>query len=62
MAGGISAALMTTVLGLVVAIPTLLLHAIVAAQARGIINILDEQSLGMAARAAEAKGKAAGGE
>jgi biopolymer transport protein ExbB len=53
MAGGISQALVTTVLGLVVAIPLLLLHSIVAARSKSLIQILDEQSAGIVARHAE---------
>ena len=41
MAGGISQALVTTVLGLVVAIPTTLLHSFANSSARGIINVLE---------------------
>ena len=40
MAGGISQALVTTVLGLLVAIPTSLLHSFTQSSARGIISIL----------------------
>lgn len=53
MASGISTALMTTVLGLCVAIPTTLLHAIVNQRSRSIIHILDEQSAGIVAQHAE---------
>ena len=53
MAGGISVALMTTVLGLVAAIPLLLLHAIAASMARGNQQILDEQAAGLVAERAE---------
>lgn len=56
MANGISQALVTTVLGLVVAIPTLLLHSIVAGQSKGIIHILEEQSAGIIAVHAEKEG------
>ena len=49
MAGGISQALVTTVLGLVVAIPTTLLHSFASSSARGIINVLEEQSTGIVA-------------
>jgi biopolymer transport protein ExbB len=49
MAGGISQALVTTVLGLVVAIPTTLLHSFAASSSRGIINVLEEQSTGIVA-------------
>lgn len=53
MAGGISQALITTVLGLVVAIPAVLLHAIVNSRAQGIMHILTEQSAGLIAEHAE---------
>jgi biopolymer transport protein ExbB len=53
MAGGISQALMTTVLGLVVAIPMVLIHTLVSGQSRKIINILQTQSAGMVATHAE---------
>ncbi len=53
MAGGISQALMTTVLGLVVAIPLLFLHSLVASRSRVLIQMLDEQSAGMIARGQE---------
>ncbi len=49
MAGGISSALVTTVLGLVVAIPTLLLHTIVNGRAKRVIHILEEQAAGIMA-------------
>jgi biopolymer transport protein ExbB len=54
MAGGISGALITTVLGLLVAIPTVLLHTIVNGRAQRIIHILDEQSTGIIAEHTEA--------
>ena len=55
MAGGISQALMTTVLGLIVAIPLLLLHSVVASASRSLVELLEEQSVGLVARrAAEA--------
>ena len=53
MASGISAALMTTVLGLCVAIPTVLLHTLVNGRARSIVQILQEQSAGIVANQAE---------
>lgn len=53
MAGGISQALMTTVMGLTVAIPTVLLHAIVHARSTSIMHILSEQSAGLVAEHAE---------
>tara|TARA_R110002073_G_scaffold550_1_gene4516 strand:- start:1772 stop:3157 length:1386 start_codon:yes stop_codon:yes gene_type:complete len=54
MAGGISSALITTVLGLLVAIPTVLMHTIVNGRAQRIIHILDEQTTGMVAEHTEA--------
>ncbi len=56
MAGGISQALMTTVLGLVVAIPMVLLHTIVSGQSRKIVNILQSQSAGLVAQHSENNG------
>ena len=53
MAGGISQALMTTVLGLVVAIPMVLLHTIVSGKSRKIVNILQSQSAGLVAQHSE---------
>ena len=53
MAGGISQALVTTVLGLVVAIPLTILHSILQSMARNQTQILEEQSAGIIARLAE---------
>ena len=53
MAGGISQALITTVWGLIVAIPTILLHTLVNSQAMRVIHILDEQAAGIVAEQAE---------
>lgn len=53
MAGGISQALVTTVLGLCVAIPTVLLHTLVTNRARRITQILEEQAAGMVAEQSE---------
>jgi biopolymer transport protein ExbB len=53
MAGGISQALVTTVLGLVVAIPLLFGHSLINALSRSIIQRLDEQSAGVLARNAD---------
>jgi len=50
MAGGISQALVTTVLGLVVAIPLLFSHTLLASRSRMLVQILDEQSAGLIAR------------
>jgi biopolymer transport protein ExbB len=56
MAGGISQALMTTVLGLVVAIPMVLIHTLVSGQSRKIVNIIQSQSAGLVARHSEKQG------
>jgi len=53
MAGGISQALVTTVCGLVVAIPIVLLHTAAASKAKRVEEILEEQSAGMVARQIE---------
>lgn len=53
MADGISQALVTTVEGLIVAIPMVFMHAIVSGKSRALIEILEEQSAGMIARRAE---------
>ena len=55
MADGISEALITTVLGLIAAIPLLLLHAFASGAARSVSNVLEEQSAGMIAEHAEAR-------
>ena len=55
MAGGISQALITTVLGLIVAIPLLLLHAAAATRSREIVQILEEQATGIIATFSEKK-------
>ncbi|MCH8308031.1 MAG: MotA/TolQ/ExbB proton channel family protein [Proteobacteria bacterium] len=56
MAGGISQALMTTVLGLVVAIPMVLIHTLVSGQSRKIVNIIHSQSAGIIAQHSEQHG------
>ncbi|MFT5756148.1 MAG: biopolymer transport protein ExbB [Alteromonadaceae bacterium] len=53
MAGGISQALVTTVLGLVVAIPMVFISTILNTRSRSIINILQQQSAGIIAERAE---------
>ena len=53
MAGGISQALMTTVLGLMAAIPLILLHSLVSSTSRGLVELLEEQSVGLIARRAD---------
>jgi biopolymer transport protein ExbB len=59
MAGGISTALVTTVLGLVVAIPTVFLHTLVSSRARRLTQILQEEAAGMLAERAEGNQSAA---
>jgi biopolymer transport protein ExbB len=53
MAGGISEALVTTMLGLTIAIPLVLLHAVLANGTRRIMETLDEQGAGLIATRAE---------
>ncbi len=53
MASGISQALITTVLGLIAAIPLLLAHSWVASRSKALIQLLDEQSAGLMAEALE---------
>jgi biopolymer transport protein ExbB len=53
MADGISQALVTTALGLIVAIPLLFLHSLVSSRSKVLIHILDEQSAGLLASAQE---------
>jgi biopolymer transport protein ExbB len=55
MAGGISQALITTVLGLVAAIPLLLSHNLVSGQSKRLVQILDEQAAGLIATTMEAR-------
>jgi len=55
MAGGISAALMTTVLGLCVAIPMVLLHTVVAGRSKSVLAVLEEQATGIVATRSEGK-------
>ncbi|SHH27807.1 MotA/TolQ/ExbB proton channel family protein [Ferrimonas marina] len=57
MAGGISMALVTTVLGLVAALPLLLMHAFVAGRAKSVVDVIEEQSAGIIAAHAEQRGK-----
>ncbi len=55
MAGGISQALVTTVIGLVVAIPLLLLHSIASGMSRSVAQVLEEQAAGLVASHAESQ-------
>lgn len=53
MAGGISQALITTVLGLVAAIPCVFLHTMTNNRSRALVQILEERATGILARKAE---------
>jgi len=55
MAGGISEALVTTMLGLYAAIPLLILHSFSASMARSVQGTLEEQSAGIVARHVESR-------
>jgi biopolymer transport protein ExbB len=57
MAGGISTALVTTVLGLVVAIPMTLLYAMLNTRSKDVVFILQEQASGVIAERAERDAK-----
>ena len=54
MSGGISQALVTTELGLAVAIPLLLIHSLLSGKSNRLVQILDEESASLIARNAEA--------
>ena len=56
MAGGISTALVTTVLGLCVAIPTVFLHTLVQSRAKRLSQILQEEAAGMLSERSERMG------
>jgi biopolymer transport protein ExbB len=62
MAGGISEALVTTMIGLFVAIPLVMLYAALTSTVRRITDVLDEQSIGLIAVAAERKAEHVVGE
>jgi biopolymer transport protein ExbB len=53
MAGGISEALVTTMLGLIVAIPLVLLYSMVSSMSQDVLDVLEEQSAGLVASRAE---------
>jgi biopolymer transport protein ExbB len=57
MAHGISTALVTTVEGLVTAIPLVFLHSFINARSRSMVQILEEQSAGILAAQAEKQAK-----
>ncbi len=56
MASGISEALVTTMLGLIAAIPLVLMHSLLSSMARGVTNVLEEQTTGLIALQSEAEG------
>ena len=56
MASGISTALVTTVQGIVTAIPLVFLHSLISGRSKSLIHILEEQSTGIIAQHAEKKG------
>ncbi len=53
MSGGISLALITTVIGLIVAVPLLLMHSFLSSKSNELIQILDEKSAAIVAAASE---------
>jgi len=53
MAGNISLALVTTALGLIAALPLILVHSIISSKAKAVLHKLDEQSVGLIAELAE---------
>lgn len=55
MASGISQALVTTMLGLTVAIPLLFIHCLMASRSKVLIQILEEQSAGLIAKKTDQK-------
>jgi biopolymer transport protein ExbB len=54
MAGGIAQAMITTLLGLGIAIPLLFVNAMLTSRSRVLVQILDEQSAGLLAKRLEA--------
>lgn len=58
MAGGISQAMVATVLGLIIAIPLLFANSFLGSRSRALTQLLDEQAAGLLARHLEANSKA----
>lgn len=56
MSGGISQALVTTQLGLAVAIPIMLIHSAISSKSNRLVQILDEESSALVAQNAESHG------
>lgn len=61
MAGGISQAMVATVLGLIIAIPLLFANSFLGSRSRALTQVLDEQAAGLLARHLEANSKAQSG-
>lgn len=59
MAGGISQAMIATVLGLMIAIPILFINSVLGARSKVLVQILDEQAAGLLARRLEARQQSA---
>lgn len=59
MSGGISQALVTTVMGLITSIPLLLMHSLLSSRSNRLIHTLDENSAALVAKLAEAHHKKA---
>jgi biopolymer transport protein ExbB len=57
MAGDISLALVTTALGLICALPLILIHSVVAGKSKSVLQKLDEQTAGLIASIAEKESK-----
>lgn len=57
MAGSISMALITTAMGIIAALPLILMHSIVAGKSKSIVHVLDEQTAGIIASHAESEKK-----
>lgn len=57
MAGNISLALVTTALGLICALPLILIHSVIAGRSKSVLQKLDEQSAGLIAAIAEKESK-----
>jgi biopolymer transport protein ExbB len=57
MAGDISLALVTTALGLICALPLILIHSVVAGKSKSVLQKLDEQTAGLIAAIAEKESK-----
>ena len=55
MSDGISQALVTTQLGLIVAIPIILLHTLLSNRSNRLLHVLEEQSAGMISMMADRK-------